>query len=343
MKALSSDYYIEPKVYAAERRNIFRSAWWLVCPVRTVSQPGSYFSDCVCGWPVFVLRGADGVLRGFRNVCRHRGAMLLESGCGSTGRILCPYHGWLYADDGRLLNAPHFAEAELPRDSLGLLEIEVREWNGLAFLKLDGGEGLEFEQWIGEIDRLSANYPGPDDLTYHGAFAVSGEFNWKLYCENTVEGYHLHSVHERLGKAVADGEVSLFSVNSDSAVVFDVSYGAKGEKTDGRAGKGLWIYSYPGFQLVLGENLFKAERVESSGVCTTRSVNWSWYGGMDLQQREDAFLWAKTIVEEDMGICTSVFNNMKAGNFVPGPLSCKMESHVGNLQTRIRSAVDPKT
>ncbi len=340
MKSLPSEYYTDAEIYQCERSAIFRTEWWLLCPERMVAQPGTYFSDCVSGWPVFAIRGVDGTLRAFKNVCRHRGAVLLESGCGSVKKIICPYHGWVYGDSGRLLSAPNFSDSsELPDGEHKLLEAELGVWNGLIFIKLARGEGVGFDQWIGDIDRLSLDYPKPADLEYHGEFCVSGALNWKLYCENTVEGYHLHSVHGRLGRAVAGGSVELRSVNSGAAVAFDVEYADA--DNDGRSGKGLWIYSFPGFQLVFGKNIFKAERVESVGMCRTRSTNWSWYGAMDPKQREDALDWAESIVREDMGICASVFENMQAGTYEPGPLSPKMEVHVAALQERVRRAVNP--
>ncbi len=340
MKTLPAKYYLDPDVFAKERHKIFKSAWWLLCPEHMVQKHRSYFSDCIAGWPVFALRGDDGSLRAFKNVCRHRGAVLLERGSGETKRILCPYHGWTYADDGRLLAAPKFGDSNLPVDDLGLHEIDVHLWNGLVFVKIGRGEGDEFNQWIGEVDRLCQDFPGPSDLNYHDDFTISGEINWKLYCENTVEGYHLNSVHARLGKSLAGGSVNLYSVNDGYAVVFDVIYKSLADKEKLRAGRGLWVYCFPGFQMVLGERLFKAERVDPSSVGGIRSHNWSWFGDMSESEVSSSFDWGKTIVNEDLGICSSVYRNMKAGTFEPGPLSPDMEVLVIEFQERIRRIVD---
>lgn len=341
IKTLPAEYYLDPATYQLERLRIFQSEWWLLCPESAVSEPGAYFSDCITGWPVFVLRGKDGALRGFRNVCRHRGAILLDEERGNTRRILCPYHGWLYDDDGTLLSAPRFGDdAGISLADYGLRRIGAHVWNGLVFIKIDENSGASFEQWIGEIDGMCRQYPGPAALDYHGHFEVSGDINWKLYCENTVEGYHLNSVHERLGEAVASGEVNLRSANGGRAVVFDVTYGSGSASSRLRSDKGLWVYVYPGFQLVLGSNLFKAERAQPQSCKALRSRNWAWFKDLSDGERTDAFEWAQAIVNEDIDICASVYHNMQAGHFEPGPLSPDMESHVAALQDRIRLALD---
>ena len=176
-------------------------------------------------------------------------------------------------------------------------------------------------------------------MDYHGEFSVKGELNWKAYCDNTVEGYHLNLVHPRLGEALAGGGANLFSVNDGHSVVFDVTHGKTGGANQARGDKGLWIYHFPGLQLVLGDKIFKAERVESESLNHVRSRNWAWYSDLDEQARQDAFCWAQQIVEEDFGVCTQVTKNMRAGVYSPGPLSPVMEKHVARFQQIVQHRV----
>lgn len=344
-QGLDASWYVDPSVYSKERERIFRPNWWLMGPVSEVANPGDYFCDRICGWPLFVLRGSDGKLRAFLNVCRHRGASLLPQGAGHrVETIRCPYHGWLYDEFGALLSAPRFGEGlDNELDKIALSQIDVHVWNGLVFVRFSADQGLEFEDWLGEAATLVETFPGPDELDYHGEFSVVGELNWKTYCDNTVEGYHLNQIHPRLGKALAGGDVSLYSVNDGRSVVFDISHASSSDASATRGEKGLWIYHFPGFQLVLGDRIFKAERLDSEHPNHVRSRNWAWYGELDIEARKDAFEWGKQIVKEDFGICADVTRNMRAGVFEPGPLSPQMENHVAKFQQMIRDLLlDPQ-
>ena len=342
-KALAAEWYIDPTIYERERRSIFEPAWWLIGPVHSVANPGDYFSDTICGWPVFAIRSDDLELRAFLNVCRHRGSTLLEPGIGRTKSIRCPYHGWLYDDQGKFLNAPKFGcDLKDYSEELSLKPIDVHIWKELVFVKVNPDVGPSFDEWLGDVARLSDDFPSPADHEYRGEFTVSGNLNWKAYCDNTVEGYHLNLVHPRLGKAVAGGQVGLRSVNDGHSVVFDVNHNESGGAKELRGQKGMWIYHFPGLQLVLGDRVFKAERVDSDDANHLRSRNWAWYSGLTEDEREDAFQWARQIVEEDFGICAKVVKNMRAGVFKPGPLSPKMENHVARFQQIIRENLNGK-
>ena len=92
----------------AERKAIFWRTWQVLGPFSAVAEAGSYLTVDIAGQGVIAIRGRDGVLRGFKNVCRHRGAQLLPEGRGKCGLIVCPYHKWSYSDTGRLVQAPWF-------------------------------------------------------------------------------------------------------------------------------------------------------------------------------------------------------------------------------------------
>src|SRR5919197_6568666 len=98
-------WYSDPRVLPRERERIFRRAWQYVGPAEHVAQPGQYFSSRIGDVPVLVARGRDQRLRAFLNVCRHRGAVLVE-GSGRRETLQCQYHAWTYDLDGRLRTAP---------------------------------------------------------------------------------------------------------------------------------------------------------------------------------------------------------------------------------------------
>ena len=107
---LDARYYVDPALFERERQAIFRRHWHMLGPTSQLSEPRGYLAVDAAGWKLFALRGRDGVLRGFHNVCRHRGARLLEEGTGQCHTLRCPYHNWVYAEDGALLQVPFFGE-----------------------------------------------------------------------------------------------------------------------------------------------------------------------------------------------------------------------------------------
>ena len=146
MLNLDPGLYAAPRAFVDERERVFARTWQLVGPASEVGEPGSYSAIEIAGLKVFVLRGRDGTLRGFRNVCRHRGARLLEEGTGRCGPIRCPYHNWAYNDDGQLMTAPWFGEDPAFRKEDWPLEaISVRAGTTLPLLN-QGGEVHTFTE-----------------------------------------------------------------------------------------------------------------------------------------------------------------------------------------------------
>ncbi len=339
VSSLPAYWYADERIYRSEREKIFAKHWWLLGPEHDVVLPGAYVCDVVCGWPVFVLRGEDGKLRGFHNVCRHRASALLDEGTGCLREIRCPYHGWLYNLDGDLTKTPNFGEDSVVNDNQhNLFPIRVDTWHGLVFICVDQ-QAPDLQTWLGSADKLCQPFPPLAALEYHDKFVIEGRANWKTYCDNTVEGYHLSLVHPRLAKSLAKGSVEIKSYDDGRAVAFHVNYGSGSDGAALRGQDGLWLYLFPGFQLVAGATTFKAERVEPSGARALRSCNWAWYGDLNEQDRQDAFDWARQIVQEDLAICETVQRNVEAGAFKSGPLSPAQENHVIRLQELVRSAL----
>src|SRR5437667_44252 len=137
-RTLPGHYYTSPEIYAVEQERIFAERW--VCQGRAaeVSNPGDYVLRTIAGESVIVVRGRDGALRSFYNVCRHRGTRLCEDPRGRFSEtIQCPYHAWTYTIDGRLIGAPHMDEvAGFEKRDYPLHAVALETWEGFAFLSL---------------------------------------------------------------------------------------------------------------------------------------------------------------------------------------------------------------
>src|SRR5262252_8558584 len=134
---LAAPRYFSASTFEEEKNRIFSSAWQVVGHLRQVANPGDYFTVDLIGEPLLIVRGDDGHLRGFYNVCRHR-AGNPASGCGNRRIFRCGYHGWTYRLDGTLLVTPEFDGVEhFDPQEFGLVPVQVAEWFNLVFVNLD--------------------------------------------------------------------------------------------------------------------------------------------------------------------------------------------------------------
>lgn len=136
---LPGGFYASPELYRREQERIFAQLWTCVGLAAALPQAGDYLTTEVAGEPILVVRGQDGQLRAFLNVCRHRGARLCTEPCGrlESRVIQCPYHAWSYALDGRLIGAPNMRDAEgFSPSAYGLLPVALAVWEGMIWVNL---------------------------------------------------------------------------------------------------------------------------------------------------------------------------------------------------------------
>ena len=127
---LSAALYRDPAVFETERRHVFAKSWLMFAHDSQMEQPGAYVAQTIAGYPLIVVRGEDGQVRAFHNVCRHRAGPLADDGTGKCEKqLVCRYHGWRYALDGRLASARDFGPAAGfdPRD-YALWPVACQSW-----------------------------------------------------------------------------------------------------------------------------------------------------------------------------------------------------------------------
>lgn len=193
--------YADAGIFAFERRAIFERAWSCVGREEELDLPGRWIRTDVAGEPVRVVRGADLGLRAFLDVCRHRGAPLGTAPCGRDARLVCPYHGWTYGLDGRLLDAP-FAPAGFDRDVHGLVPVRVDASRGFVFVTTDA-EAPPLDAWLGAVPPWLDALP-PLRRGRRTTYEVGA--NWKLLAENFQESHHFPGVHRALERLTPTAE-----------------------------------------------------------------------------------------------------------------------------------------
>ena len=214
-KTLPQRYFVSPEVFAEEQDKIFSAQWVCVGHQSQIAKAGDYFLAQIAGESLIVVRDQKSEIRGFYNVCRHRGTRLKEDSCGHASAIQCPYHAWTYGLDGRLIGAPHMDEVPgFDKAEYSLHAVNLALFEGFIFVNLaKTGTRLRSE--------ATARQAPEDFISLERWFApLAGKFshwnlsilrsarrieydlraNWKLIFENYSECYHCPGVHPTLAK-----------------------------------------------------------------------------------------------------------------------------------------------
>ena len=205
--------YTEPAVFEAEIERIFEGGWVFLCHDNQVDKPGDYFATEIGRQPVFVMRQTDGSIGCFINACSHRGAILTPLKRGNAKVLTCRFHGWAYDMGGRCIKIKNqeggFPQADFSRDRFDLRPIaKVDSYRGFVFGSL-AQDVPSLKDHLGAaarwIDLLDAQAPdGLEVVPGSSTYMIRG--NWKLQAENSVDGYHVTTVHRVFGSTIANRE-----------------------------------------------------------------------------------------------------------------------------------------
>jgi glycine betaine catabolism A len=200
---LTSADYCSEQVFADERRIIFHAGWFLALRADTLQRGNRRVID-VAGESILVARDLDDSIHAYANVCRHRGARLCESDSDSTqGSLMCPYHAWTYALDGRLISTPHLDADDVDKESMSLWAVAVNEWEGFVFVSL-AKDPVPFDEWMqrhGQELTALQRY-GFGGLRVAVTTVAEVHANWKIIVENYQECLHCTRVHPELVEIV---------------------------------------------------------------------------------------------------------------------------------------------
>jgi phenylpropionate dioxygenase-like ring-hydroxylating dioxygenase large terminal subunit len=198
--SLPSWAYTDPEFLALERERIFRPSWQVICHVSEIPHPGNFQTFDFIGESLFAIRGNDGHIRAFHNVCRHRAARLLDGTRGHcTRRIICPYHAWSYDLEGRLASVggdrSAFPDLDISRESLVPAEMEIYE--GFVFARLEGGGPSVAEMMAPYADEVAPCRF--EELQAIGRITLRPrDVNWKNVADNYSDGLHITIAHPGL-------------------------------------------------------------------------------------------------------------------------------------------------
>jgi phenylpropionate dioxygenase-like ring-hydroxylating dioxygenase large terminal subunit len=190
--------YHDPEYFRVEMARLIRPAWQIVCHANDIAKAGDWRTLEISGESILVIRGDDGQARAFANVCRHRGSRLVDGEAGCAKRLTCPYHAWTYASDGRLIGVPQREDYPgLDPAALGLAPVELENWRGFLFVRLEGG-GPGVAEMMAPYDAEAAPH-GFERLEAIGRITMRPrDVNWKNVADNYSDGLHIKVAHPGL-------------------------------------------------------------------------------------------------------------------------------------------------
>jgi Rieske 2Fe-2S family protein len=196
---LDGSAYLDPATFDREIERVFGRSWLCAGREEQLREPGDFLTIAVGAENILVLRDRSGGVRAFHNLCRHRGARLCDGQSGRIkGSIVCPYHAWTYALDGRLVGTPHLQGGPpADREQRGLLPVACDTWGGFVFVNPAGTAAPPLAATLGEIPGRLARYPLAD-LRIRERQIHEVPANWKILAENFMECYHCPGVHPEL-------------------------------------------------------------------------------------------------------------------------------------------------
>ncbi|MDT0262232.1 aromatic ring-hydroxylating oxygenase subunit alpha [Jatrophihabitans lederbergiae] len=201
--------YTDAELFRQELASTFSAFPLVVGNVATLREPGTFVRSDWDDFPYVVVRGADGVLRGFFNQCRHRGAELTAERSGTTKAFVCPFHGWVYGLDGTLKGITRSRDFPgLDTCAHGLVELPVAEAGGLVWIGRTPGTPLDVRSFLGDFYQDLVDF-GVESLVQYKKTKVVKNANWKLLIQTYLEGYHVPHLHRHtLSAAFRKGAIA---------------------------------------------------------------------------------------------------------------------------------------
>ncbi len=189
-------FYLAGPLLEAELRRIWYRRWLYLGHESEIPEPGDFVTRPMLDENVLLTRDADGAVTALLNVCRHRGARMVDAPCGRLKRVVCPYHQWTYGLDGRLVGAPSMPDGDaIDYSALGLYRVEVETWGGFVFGCL--GETPPAVSLVAELQDLAPSLDRyePERLRVAATRIYRCRANWKVMLENYLECYHCSASH----------------------------------------------------------------------------------------------------------------------------------------------------
>lgn len=327
---IPAPWYLDERIEALERERVFGRNWIAVGRADQVAAPGQFFTVELAGEPLVVVHGADGVLRGFFNVCRHHAAAVVTEASGTAQHLRCPYHGWTYGLDGALKGAPEFAGVcNFDREKNGLVPVQVETWEQFVFVALDEA-APPLKAFLGNLPERVQPL-GLKRIHFFERKTYTLACNWKVYVDNYLDGgYHVPHLHKGLNSVLDYKEYTIengecYSLQSSPIVSSEEHASFAATRTGDRA---YYYWIYPNFMINVYEGVMDTNLVLplATNKCL---VQFDFYfadvSEANKAHNAESVAVSDRVQEEDVGICEAVQRGLRSRAYGAGRLSVRRE------------------
>ena len=334
-KTLPACAYADPAFHEFEGRAIFAGNWQLLARAGQLGDAGDHAIGNCAGRPIILVRGNDGMLRGFFNVCKHRAGPLALSD-GNARQLQCRYHGWTYTLEGQLRAAHEMQEAkDFDMSCIHLDPVPVGEWQGLVFAALRQAAVPLDDLLAGIRERIA-----PMELSrleFHTQVGYDLDCNWKVYVDNYLEGYHLPHVHPELNKLLDYRSYTTHTQDwySWQHSPLDDSQGPYA------GGSAHYFFVFPNIMLNILPGRLQTNRVIPVAHRRCRVLFDYYYADVEsnaaCQMIKEDLRFSDEVQKEDIDICARVQTGLESGAYTAGRLSPRREAGVHHFHELVRS------
>lgn len=327
-----ASWYIDPRILELEQRTTFARSWQYACRLDQVRDPGQYVTFELAGEPLLVVRGNDGVLRGFFNVCRHHAAAVMTQPAGCVKRLQCPYHGWTYTLQGALKAAPAFEDVRnFDPAEHGLVPVATAAWENWVFVRLSG-DGPSVEDFLGADLVGQVQALGLSKLHWMERRHYLFDCNWKVFVDNYLDGgYHVPYLHKGLDSVL---DYNRYTIENGARHCLQsspiVTRGAEAQTGAVRKGeRALYYWIYPNFMINWYEGVMDTNLVYPRGTDQTEVIFDFWFDDVSeaaLERNRASIDVGQRIQDEDTAICKSVQRGLRSRAYDTGRLSVRREA-----------------
>ena len=328
---IPASWYVDDRVAELEGMNIFGRTWQVVARVDQLLRPGEFVTTELAGEPLVVVRGSDGQLRAFYNVCRHHAAAVVTEERGTASIFRCPYHGWSYGLDGSLKGAPEFeGVCGFDRSQNGLVPVRVEPWEQFVFVNLDPKAG-PLADFLGRlVKRVAPLNVGALHFFERRTYIL--KCNWKVFVDNYLDGgYHVPHLHKGLNSVL---DYKQYTIETEDRYCLQsspmVASGDDAATAATRTGDRAWYFwQYPNFMINLYRGYMDTNLVLPDGVdrCT---VIFDFYFGdaseSAVERNRQSIAVGERVNDEDVGICEAVQRGLHSRAYGAGRLSVRREA-----------------
>jgi len=328
---IPAPWYVDARIAELEAQTVFSKTWQMVGRLEQVEKSGQFVAASVAGEPIVVVRGNDGVLRGFYNVCRHHAAAVVTEPCGQASILHCPYHGWNYGLDGSLKGIPEFdGVRNFERQQNGLVSVKAETWEKFIFVNLDP-QAAPLKDFLGGLVKRVAPL-SVSKLHYFDSRTYDIHCNWKVFVDNYLDGgYHVPHLHKGLSSVLDYKE---YTIENEDRYCLQSSPMVAGKDdaatASTRQGDRAWYFwQYPNLMINCYEGYMDTNLVLPVDVDHCRVIFDFYFGDISEASRaynERSVAVGARVQDEDLGICEAVQRGLKSRAYGTGRLSVRREA-----------------